>query len=153
MVAAMVKENFGIRSFYEKVQNENANDNSQKGRYKWPHWWNTNGHQPAVHLCSNQLAWYKNNIFLKYNTSSRHHQVIFTCCSMHHSIPAPFSKLNYLWPHQVVPLYEKLRQKYESIIFSRKLIYLWPHQVITCTRNYVKTTKVSSLIEKCILLF
>jgi hypothetical protein len=27
--------------------------------------------QPAVHLCSNELALYKNNIFLTYNTNSR----------------------------------------------------------------------------------
>jgi hypothetical protein len=36
-------QNLGIRPFYEKIENEKANDNSQKGRYKGrykgPHWW------------------------------------------------------------------------------------------------------------------
>jgi hypothetical protein len=30
----MMRQNFGIRPFYEKLENGNANDNFQKGRYK-----------------------------------------------------------------------------------------------------------------------
>jgi hypothetical protein len=30
----MMRQNFGIRPFYEKLENQKANDNFQKGRYK-----------------------------------------------------------------------------------------------------------------------
>ena len=60
MAAALLllleQQNFGIRPFYVRIQNKNANDNSQKVRCNDRIGGIRTVSRPAIRFCSNDLA-------------------------------------------------------------------------------------------------